>query len=107
QLAGTVAVDRANEDMARLNLQWSRVVAPVAGRVGLRAIDAGNYIASGAGGGVATITQITPIDVQFSIPQERVPEIKERINAGAPLPVTAWDSARTPRLAAGHVPLLH
>ena len=101
QLAGTVAVDRANEDTARLNLQWSRVVAPVAGRVGLRPIDAGNYIASGAAGGVATITQITPIDVQFSIPQERVPEIKERINAGAPLPVMAWDSARTRQLEAG------
>jgi len=78
QLAGTVALDRANEDTARLNLQWSRIVAPVAGRVGLR-----------------------PIDVQFSIPQERVPEIKERINAGAPLPVTAWDSARTRQLEAG------
>jgi len=101
QLAGTVALDRANEDTARLNLQWSRIVAPVAGRVGLRPIDAGNYIASGAASGVATITQITPIDVQFSIPQERVPEIKERINAGAPLPVTAWDSARTRQLEAG------
>jgi len=101
QLAGTVALDRANEDTARLNLQWSRIVAPVAGRVGLRPIDAGNYIASGAATGIATITQITPIDVQFSIPQERVPEIKERINAGAPLPVTAWDSARTRQLEAG------
>jgi multidrug efflux system membrane fusion protein len=101
QLAGTVALDRANEDTARLNLQWSRIVAPIAGRVGLRPIDAGNYIASGAATGVATITQITPIDVQFSIPQERVPEIKERINAGAPLPVTAWDSARTRQLEAG------
>ena len=101
QLAGTVALDRANEDTARLNLQWSRIVAPVAGRVGLRPIDAGNYIASGAATGIATITQITPIDVQFSIPQERVPEIKERVNAGAPLPVTAWDSARTRQLEAG------
>ena len=101
QLAGTVAVDRANEDTARLNLQWSRIVAPVAGRVGLRPIDAGNYIASGAAGGIATITQISPIDVQFSIPQDLVPEVKERINAGAPLPVTAWDSARTRQLEAG------
>jgi len=101
QLAGTVAVDRANEDTARLNLQWSRIVAPVAGRVGLRPVDAGNYIASGAASGVATITQITPIDVQFSIPQDLVPEVKERINAGAPLPVTAWDSARTRQLEAG------
>jgi len=101
QLAGTVAVDRANEDTARLNLQWSRIVAPVAGRVGLRPIDAGNYIASGAATGIATITQISPIDVQFSVPQDLVPEIKERINAGAPLPVTAWDSARTRQLEAG------
>jgi len=101
QLAGTVALDRANEDTARLNLQWSRIVAPVAGRVGLRPIDAGNYIASGAASGVATITQISPIDVQFSIPQDLVPEVKERINAGAPLPVTAWDSSRTRQLEAG------
>jgi multidrug efflux system membrane fusion protein len=101
QLAGTVAVDRANEDTARLNLQWSRIVAPVAGRVGLRPIDAGNYIAAGAASGIATITQISPIDVQFSIPQDLVPEVKERINAGAPLPVTAWDSTRTRQLEAG------
>jgi multidrug efflux system membrane fusion protein len=101
QLTGTVAVDRANEATARLNLQWSRIVAPIAGRVGLRPIDAGNYIAAGNTTGVATITQISPIDVQFSIPQERVPEIKERLAAGATLPVTAWDSGRTRKLDEG------
>jgi multidrug efflux system membrane fusion protein len=101
QLAGTVALDRANEETARLNLQWSRIVAPVAGRVGLRPIDAGNYIAAGNATGIATITQISPIDVQFSIPQDRVPELKERVAAGAQLPVTAWDRARTRQLEAG------
>ncbi len=101
QLAGTVTLDRANEESARLNLQWSRIVAPVAGRVGLRPIDAGNYIAAGNANGVATITQVSPIDVQFSIPQERVPEVNERIASGATLPVTAWDSARTRELEAG------
>jgi len=101
QLVGTVALDRANEDSAQLNLQWSRIVAPVAGRVGLRPIDAGNYIAAGNVNGVATITQVAPIDVQFSIPQDRVPEVKERIAAGATLPVTAWDSGRTRQLEAG------
>ena len=101
QLAGTVALDRANEDSARLNLQWSRIVAPVAGRVGLRPIDAGNYIAAGSGGGVATITQVSPIDVQFSIPQDRIPDVRLRIAAGATLPVTAWDSGRTRQLEAG------
>ena len=101
QLAGTVALDRANEETARLNLQWSRIVAPIAGRVGLRPIDAGNYIAAGNANGIATITQISPIDVQFSIPQDRVPELKDRIGAGAQLPVTAWDRARTHQLEAG------
>ncbi len=101
QLAGTVALDRANEDSARLNLQWSRIVAPAAGRVGLRPIDAGNYIAAGSTSGVATITQVSPIDVQFSIPQDRIPDVRERIAAGATLPVTAWDSGRTRQLEAG------
>jgi multidrug efflux system membrane fusion protein len=101
QLTGTVALDRANEDTSRLNLQWSRIVAPIGGRVGLRPIDAGNYIAAGNATGVATITQISPIDVQFSIPQERVPDVKGRIAAGAKLPVTAWDSGRTRKLDDG------
>ena len=101
QLTGTVAVDRANEATARLNLQWSRIVAPIAGRVGLRPIDVGNYIGAGNTTGVATITQIAPIDVQFSIPQERVPEIRQRLGAGATLPVTAWDSGRTRKLGEG------
>ena len=101
QLAGTVGVDRANENSARLNLTWSRIVAPIAGRVGLRPIDVGNYIAAGNATGVATITQVSPIDVQFSIPQERVPDVKERLAGGAKLAVTAWDSGRTRKLDDG------
>jgi multidrug efflux system membrane fusion protein len=99
QLAGTVALDQANEDSARLNLQWSRIVAPVSGRVGLRPIDAGNFIAAGASTGIATITQVSPIDIAFSIPQDRVPEMQQR--QGATLPVTAWNSARLVQLDAG------
>ncbi|MHB8668679.1 MAG: efflux RND transporter periplasmic adaptor subunit, partial [Burkholderiales bacterium] len=101
QLAGTVALDRANEEAARLNLQWSRIVAPVSGRVGLRPIDAGNFIAAGSSTGVATITQLAPIDVVFSIPQERVPELQQRRASGATLPVTVWDSNRTRQIDAG------
>jgi multidrug efflux system membrane fusion protein len=101
QLAGTVALDRANEDSARLNLQWSRIVSPVAGRVGLRPVDAGNYIAAGTSTGVASITQVSPIDVAFSVPQVRVPEVQQRIASGAVLQVTAWDSARTQQLDSG------
>ncbi len=101
QLIGTVAVDQANEASARLNLQWSRIVAPVSGRVGLRPIDAGNFIAAGNPGGVATITQVAPIDVAFSIPQDRVAEVQQRLAAGAALQVTAWDSGRTRQLDSG------
>lgn len=101
QLVGTVALDRANEASARLNLQWSKIVAPVDGRVGLRTIDPGNYIAAGNASGVATITRISPIDVEFSIPQERIPEIRSRVASGALLPVTAWDSTRSHELESG------
>jgi len=96
-----VTIDRANEGTARLNLGYARIVAPVAGRVGLRPIDAGNYIAAGDTAGIAVITQVAPIDVEFAVPQDRVPEIQSRLSEGAQLPVGAWDRARTKRLDAG------
>lgn len=101
QLEGTVAIDRANENTAKLNLSWSRITAPVSGRIGLRPVDAGNYISTGTTNGVATITQIAPIDVEFSIPQDRVPEVQERLAQGAKLDATAFDRTRTRRLANG------
>jgi len=101
QLVGTVGVDRANENAAQLNLTWSHVVAPIAGRVGLRPVDVGNYVGAGNATGVGTITQVSPIDVVFSIPQERVPDVRARISAGAKLPVSALDSTRTQTLDDG------
>jgi len=101
QLEGTVTIDRANEGTARLNLGYARIVAPVAGRVGLRTIDAGNYIGAGDTNGFVVITQVAPIDVEFSIPQDRVPEIQARVAEGAQLGVAAYDRSRTRRLDAG------
>ncbi|AVQ81145.1 MULTISPECIES: efflux RND transporter periplasmic adaptor subunit [unclassified Variovorax] len=101
QLEGTVAIDRANENTAKLNLTWSRITAPVSGRIGLRPVDAGNYISTGATNGIATITQIAPIDVEFAIPQDRVPEVQDRLAQGAKLDATAFDRTRTRRLATG------
>ncbi|HEY0435895.1 MAG TPA: efflux RND transporter periplasmic adaptor subunit, partial [Phenylobacterium sp.] len=75
QLEGTVMTDRAAVGMARLNLGYSRVVAPVSGRIGLRAIDLGNYINAGSATGLATITEVTPIDVSFTVPQDAVPQV--------------------------------
>lgn len=79
QLEGTVLTDKAAEGTARLNLAYTKVVAPVSGRVGLRVVDVGNVVSSGDTAGVAVITQIAPIDVEFSIPQDQVPEVQARI----------------------------
>ncbi len=101
QLEGSVAIDRASEGTAQLNLGYARITAPVAGRVGLRPVDAGNTVAAGDAGGVAVITQVAPIDVVFSVPQDRVPEIQARLAEGAQLPVTVLDRSRTRTLDAG------
>jgi len=101
QLEGTVITDKASEGSAQLNLEYTRVTSPVSGRVGLRTVDPGNYVAGGAATGIAVITQITPIDVQFTVPQDRVPEIQARAVKGAKLEVTALDRTRASTLDVG------
>jgi multidrug efflux system membrane fusion protein len=101
QLEGSVAIDRANEASAKLNLSWSRIVAPITGKVGLRPVDVGNVVSPGSSGGVAAITQMNPIDVQFALPQDRVPELQERLASGAKLETTAFDRTRTQQLDVG------
>jgi membrane fusion protein, multidrug efflux system len=101
QLQGTVTMDRAAENTAKLNLGYARIVAPISGRVGLRPVDAGNYVSTGSANGIAVLTRMTPIDVVFSIPQDRIPELQARIAAGARLPVAAYDRTRTRKLDDG------
>ena len=94
QLEGTVTTDKAAVGTARLDLGYSRVVAPVAGRVGLRVVDVGNYIAAGAATGIVVLTEVTPIDVEFTLPQDEVPRLQAQA-AQATLPVTAFDRTKT------------
>ena len=101
QLQGTVLTDKAAEGTAKLNLDYTRVTSPVSGRVGLRTVDPGNYVAAGATTGIATITQMTPIDVQFAVPQDRVPDIEARVRSGAKMTVTALDRTRATALDTG------
>lgn len=101
QLQGTVMSDRAAVGTARLNLGYARIVAPVSGRVGLRVVDVGNYIGAGDANGVAVITTVSPIDVEFTVPQDDVPRIGARAATGAVLPVTALDRTRTVTLDKG------
>ena len=101
QLEGTLITDRANEGTARLNLAYCRIVAPIGGRLGLRVVDIGNVVGTSDANGIAMITQLAPIDVEFAVPQDQVPELQARIAQGAALPVTALDRTRTTTLATG------
>jgi multidrug efflux system membrane fusion protein len=101
QLEGTVMTDRAAEGTAKLNLGYTKVVAPISGRVGLRVVDIGNLVGSSDTGGIAVITQLSPIDVEFSIPQDSVPGVMQRVNDGAALPALALDRTRTATLDSG------
>lgn len=101
QLEGTVVIDKANEGAARLNLGYTRVVAPVSGRVGLRAVDVGNVVNPSDANGIALITQVMPIDVVFSIPQDQVGELQQTAASGAQMKVTALDRTRATVLDTG------
>ncbi|NHZ89057.1 efflux RND transporter periplasmic adaptor subunit [Massilia sp. CCM 8733] len=101
QLQGTAMSDRAAEGVARLNLSYTQVKAPITGRVGLRVIDMGNLVGSGDANGIAVITQLAPIDVEFAVPQDRVPDLQGRIRDSASLPAIAFDRTRTASLAKG------
>ncbi|GKS83754.1 efflux RND transporter periplasmic adaptor subunit [Acidovorax sp. SUPP1855] len=101
QLQGTVMTDLAQEKTARLNLDYTRVTSPATGRIGLRTVDAGNYVSAGEATGIATITQMTPIDVQFSVPQDRVTDVQASQQGAQPLAVTAFDRTRTTEVGKG------
>lgn len=101
QLEGTVNIDRAAVRAAELNLDFSRISAPIAGRIGLRSVDAGNLVGPSDTNGIVSITQVDPIDVAFAVPQDAVPELKAALAGGKPLTVTAWDRTRSTQLATG------
>jgi multidrug efflux system membrane fusion protein len=101
QLEGTVITDRASEAAARLNVEYTRITSPVAGRIGLRTVDPGNTVTANASTGIAVITQMNPIDVQFAVPQDRVPDIQAQIGKGAKLVVKALDRVRSATLDTG------
>ena len=103
QLRGTRQSDQAQVDEAKLQLSYTRIVAPIAGRIGLRQLDAGNLVAANSGNGQAltTITQTRPINVSFNLPDAQVAAVRESHAAGKPLVVEVWDRGETRRLAAG------
>ena len=102
---GAVKADQANVDNAKLNLNYTSITAPVAGRVGLRQVDVGNYI-NAASQWLLVITQIDPIDVVFTVPEDNLPQITARQRSGAPLPTTVFDRSGGQALALGRLSTL-
>ena len=99
QLEAAVVSDKAAEGTARLNLAYTRIVAPIEGRIGLRNVDVGNQVSTGDANGIVTITKLSPIDVEFAIPQDHASWLQH--NAGAFMEVKAFDRTRTTLLDSG------
>jgi multidrug efflux system membrane fusion protein len=101
QNQGTVEADKAAVKSAEVNLQYTRIMSPIDGRVGLRQVDQGNYVTPGDANGLVVITQLQPISVLFTVPEDNLPAIANRINSGAVLPVTAFDRSGANKIAEG------
>lgn len=103
QYQGTVAADQAQVDMAQLQLDYTRITAPISGRLGLRQADLGNVVGPSDANGIVTITQIKPIDAVFALPEAHVEAITRRLAQGRPLPVELWDREQKNLLATGRL----
>jgi multidrug efflux system membrane fusion protein len=96
-----VKTDQANIAQYRLDLVYCRITAPVAGRVGLRLVDPGNYVTASSSSGIVVITTMKPTTVEFTVAQNDLDKVIQRFNSGAKLAVTAYSSDNTRKIAAG------
>jgi multidrug efflux system membrane fusion protein len=103
QYQATIVTDQALVDNAKLNLVYTRIIAPVSGRIGLRLVDQGNYVTLGDATGICVITQMQPMSVVFTIPEDFLPQVRKRLRDGATLQTTALDRAQKNELATGKV----
>jgi multidrug efflux system membrane fusion protein len=101
QYEATIKQDQANIDNAKLQLTYSKVTAPITGVLGLRLIDPGNIVHASDTQGMITITQLQPIAVLFTIPEDSLPEVTQKLRAGAHLPADAYNRDNSKKLASG------
>jgi len=101
QYEGTVQSDQGAIDSARLQLTYSRVTAPITGRVGLRQVDPGNVVHAADANGLVVITQLQPITVIYPVPEDNVPRVLKRLQNGEAITVEAWDRDGKVKLATG------
>jgi multidrug efflux system membrane fusion protein len=100
---GTLVADHAAVQAAEVNLNYTRIISPLDGRVGLRLVDQGNYVTPVDTNGIVVITQIQPITVIFTIPEDNLPPVLSRLRDGATLPVSIYDRSDTNKLAEGEL----
>jgi len=98
---GVVVADQANVETARINLGYTNIVSPVSGRAGIHLVDIGNIVQAGQATGIVVVTQLQPMSVLFTIPEDNVHAVLDRVNAGATLPVDAYDRSQTTKITSG------
>ena len=101
QSAGAVQSDQANIAAAKVQLAYTRIVAAITGRIGLRLVDQGNIVHAADTTGLAVIAQLQPIAVDFSIPEDNLPQVIKDMQKGQELPVEAFDRDLKAQLATG------
>ena len=101
QYEGAIQADQAQIDNAKLQLTYSKIVAPIDGRIGLRQVDQGNMVHTSDANGIAVITQLQPISVLFSIPEDNLQDVLKKLRSNARLPVEAYDRNGDDKLATG------
>jgi multidrug efflux system membrane fusion protein len=101
QFEGTVKNDQGTVQFDQIQVEYCHITAPIAGRVGLRLVDPGNVVQSGGNVTLAVITQIEPITVIFTIPEDSLGQVEARLNAKAKLPVDAFDRTAQTKIASG------
>ena len=99
----SITTDQAQDDAQTLNLVYAHIVSPVPGRVGLRQVDAGNYVQTSDANGIVIVTQLQPISVIFTLPEDNLQAVLKQLHAGASLAATAYDRTGTTELGKGHL----
>lgn len=103
QYIGMIKTDQGMIDSAKLNITYCRITSPIGGRIGLRLVDAGNIVHAADANGLIVITQLQPISVLFSLPQDDLTEVNKQVLAGVQLPADAFDRDTVTKIASGKV----
>ena len=101
QYEGAVKTDQGQIDAAKLNITYCHIVSPISGRVGLQQVNVGNFVTPAEPNGLVVVTELKPITVVFTLPEDNIPPLLRRLQAGATLPVTAFDRTNTRQIARG------